>query len=60
MLLIEKSLVYLLKTYFRILDRFSVQRLLSKCLKGFIVSEVNSEAEQVRGQSVKRLRIFVK
>jgi len=31
------------------MGRFPIQVVLSKCLKGFIVSEVNSEPEQARG-----------
>jgi hypothetical protein len=30
------------------MGRSAVQEVLSKCLKGFIVSEVNSESEQTR------------
>jgi len=37
-----------------VVDRFHEQGFLPDCLKGFMVSEVNSESEQARGQNSRK------
>lgn len=38
------------------MDQSPVQGVLSKCLKGFIVSEVNCDLEQARGPSLQHVQ----